>query len=65
MHTGCIKKEPQPTWRTFNILQERVDLDDPIGHFFVVDISFDYEKATPKQRVCNEIYPSVMEKQKQ
>ena len=35
--TGCIKKEPQPTWRTFNILLERVDLNDPIGHLFVVD----------------------------
>ena len=26
--TGCIKKEPQPTWRTFDILLEKVDLDD-------------------------------------
>ena len=34
MPTGCIKKEPQPTWRTFNILLERVDLNDPIGHLF-------------------------------
>ena len=45
---GCIKKEPQPTWRTFNILPERVNLNDPVGHLFVVDISFDYEKATPR-----------------
>ena len=64
MPTGCIKKEPQPTWRTFNILLERVDLNDPIGHLFVIDISFDYEKATPRQRVYNEIYPSILEKQK-
>ena len=42
---GCIKKEPQPTWRTFNILLERVDLDNPVGHLFMVDISFDYEKS--------------------
>ena len=47
MSTGCIKKEPQPTWRTFNLLLERVSLDDPVGNLFVVDISFDYEKATP------------------
>ena len=62
--TGCIKKEPQPTWKIFNILLERVDLDDPIGHLLVVDISFSYEKATPRQRVYNEIYPSIIEKQK-
>ena len=61
---GCIKKEPQPTWRSFNILLERVNLNDPIGHLFVVDISFDYEKATPRQHVYNEIYLSIIEKQK-
>ena len=64
MSTGCIKKEHQPTWRTFNILLERVDVDDPVGHLLVVDISFDYEKATPRQRLYNEIYPSIIEKQK-
>ena len=62
--TGCIKKELQPTWRTFNVLLERVDLDDPVGHLFVVNISFDYEKATPRQRVYNEIYPSIIKKTK-
>ena len=61
---GCFKKEPQPTWRSFNILLERVNLNDPIGHLFVVDISFDYEKATPRQHVYNEIYLSIIEKQK-
>ena len=62
--TGCIKKEPDPTWRTFNLLLKRVSLDDPVGHLFAVDISVDYEKATPKQRLYNEIYPSITEKQK-
>ena len=61
---GCIKKEPEPTWRTFNILLEKVDLDGPVGHLFVVDISFDYEKAMPRQRIYNEIYPSIIEKLK-
>ena len=42
MPTGSIEKEPQPTWRTFNILLERADLNDSTGHLFVVDISFDY-----------------------
>ena len=64
MPTGRIKKESQPTWRTFNILLERIDLNDPVGHLFVVDISFDYEKATPRQHIYNEIYPSIIEKQK-
>ena len=58
------KKEPQPTWRSFNILLKRVNLNDPIGHLFVVDISFDYEKATSRQRVYNELYLSIIEKQK-
>ena len=31
---------------------------------FVVDISFNCEKATPRQRTYNEIYPSIIEKQK-
>ena len=64
LHTGCIKKEPQPTWRTFNILLQRVDLNDPIGDLFVVDITFDCEKATPQQCIYNNIYPSIIEKQK-
>ena len=64
MPTGCIKKEPQPTWRTFNLLLESVNLDETVGHLFVVDISFDYKKATPRQRLYNEIYPSIIEKQK-
>ena len=38
MPMGCIKKEPQPTWRTFNTLLVRVGLDDPVGHLFIVDI---------------------------
>ena len=63
MPTGCIKKEPQPMWRTFNILLERVDLNDPTGHLLVVNVSFDYEKATPWQRIYNEIYPPIIEQQ--
>ena len=64
MLTGCIKKEPQPMWRTFNLLLECVSLNDPVGHLFVIDISFDYEIAIPRQRLYNKIYPSIIEKQK-
>ena len=56
MLTGCIKKEPQPMWRTFNLLLECVSLNDPVGYLFVIDISFDYEIATPRQRLYNKIY---------
>ena len=45
------------------MLLKHVSLDDLVGHLFVVDISFDYEKATPRQRLYNEIYLSVIEKQ--
>ena len=37
MPTGSIKKKV-PSWREFNLLLETVDLDDSIGHLFVVDI---------------------------
>ena len=30
--TGCIKKEPRSTWKTFDILLQKIDLDDPVGH---------------------------------
>ena len=43
---------------------QNVSLDDQIGigHLYVVDIEFDYTKATEKQLVYNEIYPSIIEK---
>ena len=37
MPTGSIKKKV-PRWRVFKLLLETVDLDDPIGHLFVVDM---------------------------
>ena len=44
MPTGCIKENEPPSWLDFNILLETVDLDDPIGHLFIVDIVFDEKK---------------------
>ena len=64
MPTGCIKNNPDVSWRTFNHLLETVDLDDKTGHLFIVDIKFDYENASSKQRTYNEIYPPIIEKQK-
>ena len=48
MPTGCIKENNSPTWLEFNLLLEKVLLEDPIGHLFVVDIEFDEKNATKK-----------------
>ena len=61
--TGCIKQDPDITWITFNLSLEWVSPEDSIGDLFIVDIEFDYYKASTKQRVYNEIYPSIIEKQ--
>ena len=45
MLIGCIKEHPAPSWLTFNFLLENVDLDDKIGHLFIVDIMFDEKKS--------------------
>ena len=42
---------------------EKVSLDDPIGHLFVVDIEFDHEKATECQIMYNEIFLPLTDKQ--
>ena len=64
MPTGCIKEYNLPSWLTFNLLLEKVSLDDPIGHLFVVNIEFDQKNATKKQFLYNEILPPIIEKQK-
>ena len=46
------------------MLLEKVSLDDPIGHLFVVDIEFDEKNAIEKQYMYNEIFPPIIEKQK-
>ena len=61
--TGCIKQDLDITWRTFNLLLERVSLDDSIKHLFIVDIEFDHYNPSAKQRIYYEIYPSIKEKQ--
>ena len=64
MPTGCIKQNTEISWRSFNLLLEKVSFDDQIGHLYVVDIDFDHTKATKRQIVYNEIYPSIIERQK-
>ena len=62
MATGSIK-EKLPSWTEFNLFMEKVSLDDPIAHLFVVDIEFDHEKATECQIMHNEIFPPLTDKQ--
>ena len=62
--TGCLKKKQMSTWRKLNLLLEKVDLDAPIGHLFVVDIHFDHKRVRAKQILYIEISPPVIEKHK-
>ena len=41
---------------------ETVDLDDDIGHLFVVDFEFNGKNATEKQLMYNEKFTPVIEK---
>ena len=62
--TGCIKDSDHISWKTFNYLLESVNFEDTIGHLYIVDIEFDFKKATEREYAYNEIYPEIIEKQK-
>ena len=62
--TGCIKDDSDILWAAFNILLEKVNSEDKIGHLFAVDIVFDSKNATEKELAYNEIYPPIIERQK-
>ena len=64
MPTGCIKENNSPSWLKFNLLLENIDLEDKIGHLFVVDIEFDIENADERKMLYNEIFPPIIEKEK-
>ena len=61
MPVGAIK-EKDPSWTEYKILFEKVSLDDKKDHIFIVDIEFDYEHATDRKIMYNEIIPSFIEK---
>ena len=63
--TGCIKDDKDISWETFNFLPESVIFEDKIGHLYIVDIEFDVKSATKREFAYNEIYPPIIEKQKQ
>ena len=64
MSTCAIKEKLSWTCKTFDLLLESVSIDDPLGDLFVVDIKFDYGKATEKQLLLNEILRPVIKKHK-
>ena len=51
--TGCIKNDSDISWETFNILLEKANFEDEIGHLYVVDIIFYFKNATKKKLVCS------------
>ena len=61
MAIGSIK-DKSPSWAEFNLLMEKVTLNDPIGHLFLVDFEFDHEHATDTQIMYNEMMPPIIEK---
>ena len=60
MAVGGIK-EKETSWTEYNLLFEKLSLDDKKGHIFVVDIEFDYLHATDCQIIYNEILPPFTE----
>ena len=66
MPTGCIKQNNSTSWLEFNLLLEKVSLEDSIAlrHLCVVDIEFDEKNASKRQYMYNEIFPPIIEKQK-
>ena len=62
--TGGIKDNSDLSWKTFNLLLERVSLEDRIGHLYIVDTEFDTKNASEKILAYNEVYPPIIEKQK-
>ena len=55
MPTGCIKEQSAPSWLKFNLRLETVDLDNEIGHLFVVNIESDEKEANEEECMYNEI----------
>ena len=63
--TGSIKRSRKtPTIREFNLITEGISDEDKIGHFFIVDVEFNEEKASEKHLLFNEIYTPIFEKKK-
>ena len=64
MSTVCIKEKKIPLWKEINIMLKTVDLNDKIGHLFIMDIKFNEKNAAAREYMCNEIYPPLVGKHK-
>ena len=62
--TGCIKDSDDISKKTFDNLLESVSFEDTIGLLYIVDIEFDFKNATAFRFNYNEIYRTIIEKQK-
>ena len=62
--TGCIKVDPDISFKKLNDLIRTLDINSPLGHLYVVNIEFDHKNTTKNQITYNEIYPPIIEKQK-
>ena len=62
LRTGSIKENVYISWRTFNLLLQKVSLNDQISHLFVMYIEFDLKNATENQIVYNEIYRPIIKR---
>ena len=62
--TGCIKDSNDICWETFNCLLESVSFEDTVGHLHIVNIECGFKNATKIEFPYNEIYPSIIEKQR-
>ena len=62
--TGCIEADSHISFKKLNDLIRTLDIDSPIRHLYVADIEFDHKNATENQITYNEIYPPIIEKQK-
>ena len=61
MLVGAIK-EKEASWSNYNILFEKLSLNDKKDHIFIVDIEFDHLHATDCQIMYNEMLPAFIEK---
>ena len=65
LSTDCIKKTKKiPSMCELQLIIEGISHEDKIGHLFVVDLMFDFERCTAKELLFNEIYTPVFEKKK-
>ena len=53
MSIGCIKEHLASSWLKLNLLLKTIDLDDKIGHLFVVNFEFDEKRATERECMYN------------